>query len=417
MARPGKFNPTQEQLTKLRTAVRNKFKQDVADSVACKQLAEDIYYRTRTLISYNTLRRFFNLIPNSKVSISYSTYRLLIQYCGFQSEDSFFANNGTFTHTDLEEYFRNILHFNEVDFTNTVRNIICEHEFNPHRYDFICKCLLWAHGKEYYSFFVAVFTFDKLLERDKHNEVDLFNFSQTYGMLLNKMDEGIRIDIVNQICALKAGRQIFVEQFVDISNIEFYYTNTIQTYLQWDDSEVNRLFYYGVSCFYFFVKNQEKEFKECYTLLWRSYNPAMRLPTLLMSRLLSCDILAIHFKLATKKDYLKKLFSYSKKYIKNENIYLCNYPLMMCMITDNRTLFKHTADFLLSSAPTHINDYFAHHISCNLKLYSAFNYYLHGSINESLALMNDIRPELFAKYEEEVLKKCLFILKQHLNSQ
>lgn len=74
-------------LQALKIQVEKTFGQKIDGRGKAELLAEDIYLKTNLLVSYNTLRRFFGLVENTKASRS--TLDTLAVYCGFSSFQDF----------------------------------------------------------------------------------------------------------------------------------------------------------------------------------------------------------------------------------------------------------------------------------------------------------------------------------------
>ena len=74
-------------LKALKIQVEKTFGQKIDGRGKAELLAEDIYLKTNLLVSYNTLRRFYGLVENTKASRS--TLDTLAVYCGFSSFQDF----------------------------------------------------------------------------------------------------------------------------------------------------------------------------------------------------------------------------------------------------------------------------------------------------------------------------------------
>jgi hypothetical protein len=77
---------TIDELLALRKAVESCFGKKVLSHKECLELQRDIFRKTETLISTNTLRRFFGLIKSTH-SPSQTTLHTLASYCGYHSFD------------------------------------------------------------------------------------------------------------------------------------------------------------------------------------------------------------------------------------------------------------------------------------------------------------------------------------------
>jgi hypothetical protein len=74
-------------LQALKIQVEKTFGQKIDGRGKAVLLTEDIYLKTNLLVSYNTLRRFYGLVENTKASRS--TLDTLAVYCGFSSYHDF----------------------------------------------------------------------------------------------------------------------------------------------------------------------------------------------------------------------------------------------------------------------------------------------------------------------------------------
>jgi hypothetical protein len=70
----------------LKSEVEKKFGRRVLSSADCKELCDDILRASSTKISFNTIRRIFNLMK-ADTSPSIQTLNILSNYCGFSSYD------------------------------------------------------------------------------------------------------------------------------------------------------------------------------------------------------------------------------------------------------------------------------------------------------------------------------------------
>lgn len=73
----------------LRQEVEKVFGQKVITSSDCYLLADDIFQKTKIKLSFNTLRRFFQLM-DAVYPPSANTIHVFVKYCGFSSEEEFY---------------------------------------------------------------------------------------------------------------------------------------------------------------------------------------------------------------------------------------------------------------------------------------------------------------------------------------
>ena len=79
-------------IDKLQEAVERGYGKRIVNRPDCEDLSIAIYKKTKLLISYNTLRRFFGLAGQKNNStVSKASLDVLAIYCGFQSYFDFCA--------------------------------------------------------------------------------------------------------------------------------------------------------------------------------------------------------------------------------------------------------------------------------------------------------------------------------------
>jgi hypothetical protein len=67
-----------------REEVQKHFGRPIVNRRDCEELSVLIFEQTGQLISYNTLRRFFDLAGKTKTTISQTSLNILANYCGYE---------------------------------------------------------------------------------------------------------------------------------------------------------------------------------------------------------------------------------------------------------------------------------------------------------------------------------------------
>lgn len=83
-------------LDALRTEIQRRFGRSVRTKTDCQQLEDQLYDVTGQLVSYNTLRRFFGLVPGGEPRTG--VLDILSTYCGFADYAAFRTDVGRFTY-------------------------------------------------------------------------------------------------------------------------------------------------------------------------------------------------------------------------------------------------------------------------------------------------------------------------------
>ena len=69
-------------IDQLRNEVEKTYGRKILSSADCQQICIEIHQKTKLRVSFNTLRRFFNLMKDMHLPSNY-TCDVLAQYCGF----------------------------------------------------------------------------------------------------------------------------------------------------------------------------------------------------------------------------------------------------------------------------------------------------------------------------------------------
>ncbi len=83
-------------LDALRSDIQRRFGRQVRTKTDCQQLEDQLYEATGQLVSYNTLRRFFGLVPGGEPRKG--VLDILSAYCGFADYSAFRTDVGRFTY-------------------------------------------------------------------------------------------------------------------------------------------------------------------------------------------------------------------------------------------------------------------------------------------------------------------------------
>ena len=83
-------------LDALRSEIQRRFGRSVRTKTDCQQLEDQLFETTGQLVSYNTLRRFFGLVPGGEPRTG--VLDILSAYCGFADYSAFRTDVGRFTY-------------------------------------------------------------------------------------------------------------------------------------------------------------------------------------------------------------------------------------------------------------------------------------------------------------------------------
>jgi tetratricopeptide (TPR) repeat protein len=192
----------------------------VLSSTDCRYLYNDITQQLDSTISFNTLRRFFNLMETKHEQSTY-TLDILSAYCGFSSFDEFTTvakqkpaetNSDSIQHADLQFYL--VMLFKETEVTDA-----------------------------------NDFTFSRFVRQT-------INFLEYYPALIDKFQR--------EIAKTKNGQIFYFEQFINIDRLNSFYGDGLRYYLHENKSIEAQLFGNYLLCFRYWLTMDYKDLEKHY---------------------------------------------------------------------------------------------------------------------------------------------------------
>jgi tetratricopeptide (TPR) repeat protein len=185
-----------EQIESLKREVEKTFGQKVLTSADCYLLSEAILEKTKVKLSFNTLRRFFNLM-NSPYSYSMNTVNIFVRFCGFSSNDDFITyyqkgniDSGNIEHRKLLDYLDHV--------------------------------------------------FKKIKLKDSNDRTFNHLVHETIDFL--KKYPGLSTPFHQEIAQTYNGQKIYFEKFINLDKLNSYYGNGLCHYLMANKSKEAKIF-------------------------------------------------------------------------------------------------------------------------------------------------------------------------------
>jgi hypothetical protein len=215
---------------KLKDTVEREFGRRVSNRPDCEELSIAIFKKSKRLISYNTLRRFFGLAGQKNHStVSKASLDVLAIYCGFQSYFDFCTqlesidNLGKLYKVQLE-----IVQQNPLDLS-TIEHCLSQFENNEHLYSLMNYITVVAFKKGDVAFLKQLFTIQRVFNGDHYLHPHLYYLIQTIGVQVQSHPE-IATELWKSWAQDSKARFYYFELFVDMSHliqshyigIEFY---------------------------------------------------------------------------------------------------------------------------------------------------------------------------------------------------
>jgi tetratricopeptide (TPR) repeat protein len=195
----------------LKEEVEKVFGRRILSSADCQNLCSEILRTSSVKISFNTIRRFCNLMKGTQPTVY--TLNALSNYCGFTSFD---------------------------EFTGSKQQVVAKEQHKPD------QVLL--------SFLTLFF---KQIEVCKKDDITYLNFVQQTILHLKHYPSVID-RFQREIAKTKNGQSFYFEQFVFIDKLNSYYGTGLQYYLNEKKTKEAQLFGHSLLCYHsWLTKNNE----------------------------------------------------------------------------------------------------------------------------------------------------------------
>lgn len=212
-----------EHISQLKLYVERTLGRKILSSTDCRYLHNDISSQTQLTVSFNTLRRFFNLME-TKHEQSIYTLNTLSMYCGFTSFDDFVtslknnpANNNGADHnnSDLLNYL--VLLFKKTEVSGP----------NDYTYNHLVR--------------------------------ETIIFLEHHPFLIDQFQR--------EIARTKNGQDFYFEQFINIDSLNSFYGDGLRYYLHVKRTIQSQLFGNYLLCFRFWLTMDNKNLEKHYNIV------------------------------------------------------------------------------------------------------------------------------------------------------
>jgi len=202
----------------LKKEIAKKIKREIKNRGDCVFLSNAIFEILDIEISYNTLRRFYNLLPSTKTSIK--TFNTLAQFIGYKNYIDFSQNYSYKQKIDLTEIIYKTVSEND---SEEIINLVNKTKNNSE--DFISMIIilireLWHN--ENYNLINKIFRL-KALNYNSFSYYEVLKLGNSIGLLIRKKSK-IEPILLNNINFLECVFLIFV----DYSSLNTYYGDSLK---------------------------------------------------------------------------------------------------------------------------------------------------------------------------------------------
>ena len=407
MSRRSTKNIPESSLSELREAIVDNLGKQVCTTADCEDLSASIYSRTGIIINYNTLRRFYKLLPNSKTQTSIATLNVLTNYCGYRDLDDFLDNKKsntyiTCTRTILKHIQQERINIKEVE-------LYCQTKgANPGVYNFLSHMLLIAGTLNDYDFLSSFYKLPVIFNHDRHNKYYLHELATLYAIVTNRLSQEKLERIHQEIAKDEVARRFYIEQIVDIDNLNTSYGYLLDQYIQYETSNDAKVFYHSLQILKFFLYDNNDKLEEHYNILIQHDLKEIAHP-ILRSRIIASKIYYAFLKKQPVDDNITiikaEIISLSSKKSNMLSLQLfLLFILQACYLTNNDQLLtkilKMTDNKILK-----ISNYWTGNATNHISIFYAYHCMLNNEKKKAKEIIDKIDTTEFPLFEKNIQMK------------
>lgn len=252
----------QMEIEKFQLTVESVFGKRIVNKPDCEELSIAIYNKTKLLINYNTLRRFFGIAGKKNNSnVSKGSLDILAVYCGFQSYFDFCTQLGAID--NLGKLYKLQLEVIQQDsFTiTTTEKYLSQLNKNEQQFSLMNFIVLVAFNKGDLAFLKQIFKIKKVFNGDDYFIAHLYFLIQSIGVQVQnhpQFSEELWKSWANE----KQARFFYFELFVDMNNLINSHYIGIEYYLKHTTKHQDLIFAHSLLAWRYLMLNDIKNAKK-----------------------------------------------------------------------------------------------------------------------------------------------------------
>jgi hypothetical protein len=215
----------------LQVAVERVFGKRIVNRPDCEELSSSIYKKTKLLISYNTLRRFFDIAgQKNNSSVSKASLDILSRYCEFQSYFEFYIQQESIDSLG-KLYKLQLAIIQQEEFTiQSIEGCLNQLNKNEHLYSLMNYITVVAFNRGDVPFLKKLFCIERIFNGEDYLHPHLYFLIQTIGVQVQNHP-----DIAKKLWESWAkdpqARFYYFELFVDMTKLVQSHYIGIEYYL------------------------------------------------------------------------------------------------------------------------------------------------------------------------------------------
>jgi hypothetical protein len=226
----------------LKKAIEHTFGRPINNRPDCEALSVAIFEQTKRTISYNTLRRFFQLAGDkSTTKLSQNTLDVLANYCGYPTHSAFEMEQSAFT--SISTFYRLQLHLQQKEhLTRTdVEQCLAQIPDEQQRYNFMNAVILLAFKRADLVFLKELFQLSAIFNGDHYLNSNLYFLIHTIGIQIRHQPE-LSHALWEAWAQDDKARFYYFELFVDMDFLFLSHYRALEYYDWYSTKKRDRLF-------------------------------------------------------------------------------------------------------------------------------------------------------------------------------
>ena len=285
-------------INELKKEIEKKYGKKVENRGDCEKIASAILESSDFEISYNTIRRLFELAPFTNPNKN--TLNILAKFIGYNNYFHFTQTYGFKEKTNLFQItYKHIYDENDLEIINLIKNT---RKGTEYFIDFITLVVRELFYLKKYELIDSIFKLEEL-EYSKFSYSEILYFGNSVGLILRKQNKVVEV-LGKNINFLKCVYLIFV----DYSSLNSYYGKWAKTLVNLKTTSEIEIFNHAILEFKRFLNNKNLKNNVVSLIYKKDLHP-----------ILSSRLVALHLLSKTVSDPVEVLIKYCKTHTKTKH--------------------------------------------------------------------------------------------------
>ena len=221
----------------LKMAIQRQFGMSINTIAELKIFQEELEYRTREVISFNTLRRFFDFLPSTKPSSK--TIRILCKYLGFNNISNFLSQESMDINWQLWNKALGIELTEKLDERDLLW--LKENSNQPDFYLHLATIIKSFIYRKKYGFIVTLFEQEDIV----NFSMNVYSkFASMLCRLFRSLNKNELQNVIIYLIPIKSFRESVLHWYIDYTNLNGYYGDFLEAALPASNKESHEYLFY-----------------------------------------------------------------------------------------------------------------------------------------------------------------------------